>query len=270
MRPQTPRRDPNRYEAILERVFSDRHRRGAHEIRFERRDFEEAADKLGIVLPKNLGDIIYSFRYRRPLPQSILDTAKKGHTWIIRPAGRGEYEFAQVVPLDIEPNAALTETKVPDATPGVIEMYALGDEQALLAKLRYNRLLDIFTGVACHSLQSHLRTTVPGLGQVETDEIYIGIDRRGAHYILTVQAKGSRDALGVIQIEQDVALCQAKFPDLIPRPIGAQFMADDVIALFEFEETDQGIRIVEERHYRLVPPDQLTAEELASYRKRLE
>ncbi len=28
-----------------------------------------------------------------------------------------------------------------------IEMYALSDEQALLAKLRYNRLLDVFTGV---------------------------------------------------------------------------------------------------------------------------
>lgn len=270
MRRKPALRARNRYEAILEKVFFDLHRRGAREIGFERRHFEEAARELGITLPKNLGDIIYSFRYRRPIPPSIMDTARKGHAWIIRPAGRGQYRFVQVVPLDIEPNPALTETKVPDATPGVIEMYALGDEQALLAKLRYNRLLDIFTGVACHSLQSHLRTTVPGLGQVETDEIYIGIDRRGAHYILTVQAKGPRDVLGAIQIEQDLALCQAKFPDLIPRLIGAQFMADEVIALFEFEETQQGIRIAEERHYRLVPPDQLTAEELATYRRRAE
>ena len=84
--------------------------------------------------------------------------------------------------MNIAPNKLLAETKIPDATPGVITMYALGDEQALLAKLRYNRLIDIFTGVACYSLQSHLRTTVPNIGQVETDEIYIGIDRRGAHY----------------------------------------------------------------------------------------
>jgi hypothetical protein len=270
MRRKAARRDPNRYEAILEKVFLDRYRRGAREVAFERRDFEEAARELGIALPKNLGDIIYSFRYRRPMPQRIVETARKGHAWIIRPAGRGEYRFVQVVPLEIEPNPALTQTKVPDATPGVIEMYALGDEQALLARLRYNRLLDVFTGVACHSLQSHLRTTVPGLGQVETDEIYIGIDRRGAHYILTVQAKGARDALGAIQIEQDIALCQAKFPGLIPRPIGAQFMADGVIALFEFEETDQGIRIAQERHYRLVSPEELTAEELATYQKRTE
>ena len=47
-------------------------------------------------------------------------------------------------------------------------------------------------------------------------------------------------------------------------------MADQVIALFEFEETQQGIRIAQERHYRLVPPDELTAEELATYRRRTE
>lgn len=65
----------------------------------------------------------------------------------------------------------LAETKIPDSTPGIIAKYALNDEQALLAKVRYNRLIDIFTGVACYSLQSHLRTTVPKIGQVETDEI---------------------------------------------------------------------------------------------------
>ncbi|HLI09294.1 MAG TPA: hypothetical protein VKV40_22220 [Ktedonobacteraceae bacterium] len=63
----------------------------------------------------------------------------------------------------------MAETKIPDSTPGLIAMYALGDEQALLAKLRYNRLIDIFTEVTCYSLQSHLRTTVPSIGQVETN-----------------------------------------------------------------------------------------------------
>jgi len=58
----------------------------------------------------------------------------------------------------------MAETKVPDATPGVISMYALNDEQALLAKLRYNRLVDIFTQVACYPLQSHLHTSVPSSG----------------------------------------------------------------------------------------------------------
>lgn len=47
--------------------------------------------------------------------------------------------------------------KTPDATPEIAAAYALSDEQALLAKVRYNRLLDIFLSVAAYSLQNHLR-----------------------------------------------------------------------------------------------------------------
>jgi hypothetical protein len=97
----------------------------------------------------------------------------------------------------------LAETKILDSTPGVIEKYALNDEQALLAKIRYNRLVDIFAGLVCYSLQSHLRTTVPSMGQVETDELYIGVDKRGAHYVLPIQAKGRSDKIGILPEELD-------------------------------------------------------------------
>jgi len=168
----------------------------------------------------------------------------------------------------ILPNSLLAETKIPDATPGIIVLYALNDEQGLLAKLRYNRLIDIFSGITCYSLQNHLRTTVPDMGQVETDEIYVGVDRLGAQYIFPVQAKGGTDQLGIVQIGQDFALCAKKFPQLICRPIAAQFIEDNLIALFAFEESDNGVTISDEKHDRLVPPEQMTDEDLANYRKR--
>ncbi len=145
----------------------------------------------------------------------------------------------------------------------------LTDEQALLAKVRYNRLVDIFTGVACYSLQNHLRTTAPGIGQVETDEIYVGVDKKGVHYILPVQAKGGSDRLNVVQIEQDLAVCAEKFPSLICRPVGAQFMQDDQIALFEFEYGKDGVSIVSEKHYKLVPAKEVTEADLQNCRSRL-
>src|SRR5437660_10924509 len=117
---------------------------------------------------------------------------------MIRPAGRGRYRFVLTKDRPIAPNPSLATTKVPDATPGVVAKYALSDEQALLAKVRYNRLVDIFTGVACYSLQNHLRTTAPNMGQVETDEIYIGGDKKGAHYVLPEQAKGRNDQLSIV------------------------------------------------------------------------
>ena len=161
------------------------------------------------------------------------------------------------------------ETKVPDATPGLVAMYRLDDEQALLAKLRYNRLIDIFTGVTCYSLQNHLRTFLAGIGQVETDELYIGVDKKGRHYVFPVEAKGGSDWLDVVQIEQDFALCASKFPDLICKPIGAQFMEGGVIALFEFESTSDGVKIASEEHYQLVSSEEVTPELLMSYQERL-
>ena len=134
-----------------------------------------------------------------------------------------------------------------------------------MAKLRYNRLVDIFTGLTCYPLQSHLRTTLHDGSQVETDEIYIGLDKRGAHYVLPVQAKGGKDKIGVVQIEQDFELCALKFPNLICRPIAAQFMDKNLIALFEFKQSNDGIKVTSEKHYRLVKPDELSLEELQSY-----
>jgi hypothetical protein len=104
--------------------------------------------------------------------------------------------------VNILPSEMLAETKIPDATPGIIAKYALSDEQALLAKVRYNRLIDIFTGVTCYSLQNHLRTTVPGIGRVETDEMYIGVDRRGAQYVFPVQAKAEGTSLELSRLNR--------------------------------------------------------------------
>ncbi len=46
-------------------------------------------------------------------------------------------------------------------------------------------------------------------------------------------------------------------------------MQDDLIALFEFEQDSDEIRTVSEKHYRLVPPDAVTPEDLVRYSRRL-
>lgn len=130
-------RRPNRYVRLIERLFERHYTVDATELTFEREDIERVARELGLMLPKNLGDVIYSFRYRTALPATIQAKAPAGREWIIRPAGRGRYTFVAVgTPPTIVPDALLAETKVPDATPGMITMYALSDEQALLARLR--------------------------------------------------------------------------------------------------------------------------------------
>lgn len=258
-------RKKNRYAAIIEEIFFSKYVKGDEEITFEREDLERAAESLCIKLPKNLGDVIYSIRYRTELPPRVLKTQPKGKEWIIEGRGRALYCFRLVIENRIVPNEQLAAIKIPDATPEIVTSYALSDEQALLAKVRYNRLLDIFLGLVTYSLQNHLRTTVRDLGQVEIDEIYVGIDKRGAQYVLPVQAKGGTDQLSVVQAKQDIACCREKFPNLDCRAISAQFISSDLIALFELVLDDRMVRIVEEKHYRLVPGDQITTEDLQAY-----
>lgn len=260
-----PELSPNRYKALVEKIFFGRYRRGQIEVGFDREDLPIAARQLRIKLPKNLGDVIYAIRYRIPMPERVVATQPRGKEWIIEGRGRAKYAFKLVGINRIVPNEQLAPIKIPDATPEIVTAYALTDEQALLAKVRYNRLIDIFLGLAAYSLQSHLRTTVKGLGQVEIDELYVGVDRQGRQFVLPVQAKGGKDQLSAVQTKQDIACCSQKFPDLICRAISAQFVDGNMISLFELTLHKDEVRIVEEKHYQLVPADEISPEELKRY-----
>jgi hypothetical protein len=116
-------------------------------------------------------------------------------------------------------------------------------------------------------MQNHLRTAVKDLGQIEIDEVYVGIDRFGAHHIIPVQAKGGTDKINLIQIEQDIALCRQNFPRLICRPVAAKFTPDGKVALFDLAVVGDEAKVVAERHFQLVPHHSLTPEELELYRQ---
>lgn len=257
------------YKALIEKIFFDRYTKGSSEVSFARSDLEAAARELGLALPKNLGDVVYSLRYRTPMPETILATQPQGLEWIIEGKGTAQYAFKLARINRIVPNAELVTIKIPEGTPEIISAYSLSDEQALLAKIRYNRIIDVFLGLAAYSLQNHLRTTVKGIGQIEIDEIYVGVDRQGRQYVIPVQAKGGNDQLSVIQTTQDIACCAEKFPELICRPISTQFISKDMIAIFELTVEDSEIKIVDEKHYRLVPAEQITKEDLARYVNRV-
>ena len=256
----------NRYQATIKKIFFDHFQAGSTEFEFDREELEESYAALGFSRIKNIGDIPYSFRYRNVLPESVLDTQPEGLEWIIEGAGKGRYRFKLVKKTRIVPREDLVVVDIPDATPELIRAYALDDEQALLAIVRYNRLIDTFLSLTAYSLQNHLRTTVEGMGQIEIDELYIGLDKRGCHYVIPVQAKSGKDQIGIVQTTQDIRFVEQKFPGMRCRAIAAQFMAGELIALFELILQDDEIKVVEERHYRLVPHDRLDRDAIRAYR----
>ena len=103
------------------------------------------------------------------------------------------------------------------------------------------------------------------MGQIEIDELYVGIDSHGCHFVIPVQAKGRRDQISIVQTTQDIRACGEKFPSVCCRPVSVQFMADRVIAMFELMLQEDELRVARERHYRLVASEELDASQIRAY-----
>lgn len=265
----------SRYSDILEKVFEMKFTKGMKKIPFERTDLDIATDKLKIDRIKNLGDIVYSVRYREELPDSIQKKAQKDCEWVIVGAGKGSYEFRLAKKAKVTASNPDTreQIKVLDSTPEVLSMYAPSrDEQALLTRVRYNRIIDLFLGLACYSIQNHYRTSVDGLGQIEVDEIYIGFGRNGNHFVIPCQAKSPGDQFGVVQVLQDIILCRQQYKTAIVRPIGLLFTGEHSLAVMELSATEDNeilaLKVIDEKHYQLVRKDDLSAIEISNYNNR--
>jgi hypothetical protein len=262
-----------KYDQIIEWVFAKNYRPGTVVVPFGREEFVQASDALGLERVRNLGDITYTYRFRGELPANIQETAPEGAEWIIVGTGIGEYAFRLASPGKIEPTSHYYPIKIPDSTPEIVRHYAPGtDEQALLMRVRYNRLVDVFTGLTCYSVQNHLRTTVRNVGQVEVDEIYVGINKRGTHFVLPCQAKSPGDKFGIVQVMQDVELCKQRYPMAICRPIALRFTGEDSVSVLELAVREQDdilmLNTVDEKQYQLVPRTEISDKEQTDLKER--
>jgi len=245
----------NKYERIIRAGFFAHYEPGLTSFEFTRDDISGAS--VGET-PKNIGDIIYTFRYRKPLPKDIQECAPEGHSWIIEGVGNGLYRFRAVIESEFTPDPDLKPIVLSDRTPeDVIEYGKANDEQAILAMMAYNRLLDIFLWCRLERKQGHWRTNVKGIGQIEIDDVYIGNNGcDGAKVVVTVQAKRDKDRISSVQILQDIRACEEYGDGRICRPVAVHYDSHTHrLALMEFALIDIGIvKIINEKHYLLQKP----------------
>jgi hypothetical protein len=240
----------NAYDRVLLRVFQKRWKPGKTEVPFDKDDVMDAAAALKLRI-KNAADIIYTFRSRRKLPEEI---ARHGN-WVISSRGSGRYALEQVGgAVLVEVPKTLKAFPVPYAVPEIVAAHLSRDEQGLLTIARYNRILDVFTGLACFHLQSHVRTQIKGHGQVEIDELYVGVDKDGRGYVLPVEGKEEGESLGIDKAISLTLFAREKYPDLICRPVAILREGEHQLACIEFEpSTDiNKVEVREMRRYLLV------------------
>lgn len=242
---------PNAYDRVLSAVFAKHWHEGLTEVLFSKDDLIDEAARLGVRI-KNLADVLYAFRSRRALPEAM---RTKGN-WVIASRGAGLYAFVIVEgesKIHIPPHLKVYD--IPYAVPEIVADNLAEDEQGLLTIVRYNRLLDVFTGLACFHLQPHMRTHVKGHGQVEVDDLYVGVDKDGQGFVLPVEAKDIGESLGVDKAVGLTLFAHAKYPKLICRPIAVVREKANHITCVEFEPTSDlsKVAVLEIRRYRLAP-----------------
>jgi hypothetical protein len=236
------------YSKVIETIFQERYSPSSSVIPFTRRDLEKVCERYAI---KNIGDVLYTFRSRQELPESIRITANKGFHWVIEFTGKGKYQFAQWTTCHILPSKLLEPIIVHDCTPKPVAECLAADEQGMLTRMRHNGILDMFLGIQATHLQSHLRTSIPGVGQIEIDDMYVGVDAKARRVIIPVQAKSQHDLVSAVQSAQDIRYCAQAHPSHLCRAVAAKALEPRVVALFELEVQSPGhIAVLNEQHFR--------------------
>jgi hypothetical protein len=92
------------------------------------------------------------------------------------------------------------------------------------------------------------------------------MDKNGCHYAIPVQAKGGSDQISVVQAKQDIDWVTQKFPGMRCRAISVQFMGDDRVAIFELTVRDDTVLVIDEKHYKLLPAQDLDRRATLDYR----
>ncbi len=250
--------DLSLYDKVLLQVFHQHYNQGAKYLKFSKDELAEACKQHGVTI-KNIPDIIYTYRTRRVLPDDIRQT---GH-WAIEPAGRGFYAFRllQNSPHFNIPFYDYAPIDIHNAIPELVEKLLRYDEQSLLTRVLYNRLIDIFTGLTCFHIQNHYRSFVEGMGEVELDALYVGIDKTGKLYILPIEAKSQaeNEMIGRIQISQMAKLVRQDFADLNRRILAIKYLKDGTIVIIEFDDQVEpdDFKIVSVSRFRLIRQKQI-------------
>jgi hypothetical protein len=244
-------------DEVLQWVFHKKFKAGMIEVPFTMDDIRDAIAAVASLRPgykeKNVADVRYQYSSgRRSLPDSINILGP----WMISGRGKAQYAFVKLKEATLVAiQEDLLPIFIPNSTPEIVLEYAGEDEQGLLAKLNYNRLLDIFLGLTCYHLQNHWRTSIKNKGQCEIDDLYVGLNQAGKQFAIPIEAKCAGEHLSKTQIAQIIDFARERYPKLIMRPVGVQELRDGSIVLSEFSPAPHpdDIKVKDQRRYKLVP-----------------
>lgn len=245
------------YTPVLLAIFRRKFVAGMERIPFTLEEVRVELVALGIQA-RNAPDVIYRMKSRTALPEEIQLAGFK----ILEITSRGTYALVRgdstLIAYPAEPDAVL---EIEDRTPLAVQrlLYAeFGniDEQGLLSVLRYNNAFATFLGVPVYHLKSHVRKSVPGVGQAEVDDVHVAVEspqgEQGPLTIVPVEAKAKDDPVNRAQIAMQVRYAQHAFPGHPIRPLTVKLFDTGVVLFMEFNVTTSPneLTILRHAHFR--------------------
>ena len=240
----------NRGSAILSLIFAERYRGSNTPVSFTKDDLQTAGEDLGIDLPKNLSDVIYALRHRSPIPEGIQRTALKGQDWVIETVGRSEYWLIQRPCQRIEADPSAFDYLFEDETPRIARDFGMKGAPLLDCILRKNQILKKFLGSPVEHLQSQVRASVKGVGQVEVGSLFFS-DINGEVIPVCLIAKPGE--FNLAKAAQNMRFAAAHYPEMDCRPVVAQLLSEKRVALFELSGSPETPHVLHEAHFSLAP-----------------
>lgn len=255
---QTHGKNSRVYVPILLDIFKRKYQRGMEYLDFTLDDIRASALSLDITV-RNAGDLAYRMRSRTVLPQVIRDEG----FFVLSAIGRGKYRLgkAESAIIDIPPHEPI---EVADLTPNTVrrllpERLLDFDEQALLTVMGYCKIVDHFTGLHVYRLRSHVRKSVPGIGQAELDELDAAThgSSEGEPIIVPIEAKAVADPINRVQISAMVSFCEFYYPRYEVRPLAVKVDYHSVFHVLEFNATKNAADLVVTRSaaYDILPTE---------------
>jgi hypothetical protein len=246
------------YSPVLLAIFRRKFTSGAQRIVFTLEELRDELRAMGLEA-RNAADVIYRMKSRTILPEEI---RKLGYH-ILEITSRGTYAFVIGESTLIEYPPQVDITEVHDLTPKAVRSllhpdFGSIDEQGLLSICRYNDLLSRFLEATTFHVKSHVRKSVPGVGQAEIDDLHVEI-HGSVHEpreltIVPIEAKAKDDPVNRVQVVIQTKFARHAFPDHPCRPVTVKLFEDGRILFMEFNVTDEAnaLAVVRHRYFRVI------------------
>lgn len=201
-------------------------------ISFERTDILDVCKNEFGEAPKNLGDIVYSLRYRLDYLSNYDYLLEKDYTWTLLSTGIGQYELAPLKKLRLPNLESENVLYVDDQTPAHIHKLRPLNDQSLLMKVIQNGILNEFLQDDLMFLQAHHKVNLNNWGQAEIDGI---LASNNSSHLYLIEVKGYTEVIGWPQMIQLKMYAQQNHPDVLFTPVFIQSHRDWSFSVVQFD-----------------------------------